>query len=691
MKRYITTLLVLISIILPGCRGLTVSAEHKEEDSPISKILLMEDPGSKLTIEEISGSKFIDKFQKSSTRIYNFGITDSTYWVKFELNPQIPLGETAILKAGSPIIEYLSLYIPREDGKYEEKKSGYSIPVKQRDLAQENFGFVFPVIYGKPYYISVKSRYSIQFWLKVWDQKQYMAHAWLNDVWKGLFLGILLAMILFNFIVFMYIRDNSFLFYVWFLMGVFLFLSSSSGMINLFFPYEVSFWLIQRLTLSAAIAISGWLLFMLYIINIRKRFPRWYRFLSLMLFFSAVLIILSFMAGMTFNLYYALFLVVITTAGNAVGLISAVKQGYRIALFIIIAYLPAIFGVLVSSLVFANVLNLTIFTDNILTIGFAISSILFSLGLAGQIHNFKLEREQYALQVENKNRELKHMHDKLLDLVEQRTSELNRSNQELEIKNRDLIAAKKLAESANRLKSEFLANMSHELRTPMHHILSYASLGLRNFEKRGDKIIKYLNNIKTAGERMVILLNNLLDLSKLETGELDLFLQNNDMLEIIRNKAVELELDFKNKEIRLIVEQPAFESLLVCDGVQVSHVIQNLFLNAIQYSEKGKRVVVSLEQVDLSSFKRKNKPLSGAGLKVSVRDHGIGIPESELELVFDKFFQGSRTKTGSGGTGLGLAISKGIVEAHGGTIWAENVEEGGTSFNFVLPYTAESV
>jgi len=240
---------------------------------------------------------------------------------------------------------------------------------------------------------------------------------------------------------------------------------------------------------------------------------------------------------------------------------------------------------------------------------------------------------------------------------------------------------KEIAELANTSKSEFLANMSHELRTPMHAILSFSRFGIKKINTATpEKLLTYFEKINLSGERLLSLLNDLLDLSKLEAGKVQYKFSLFNLKAIIEQVVSEQDTLLEHKSMTLTVIKPDCKTDAQFDSIKIAQVISNFLSNAIKFSEQSSTIIIAITADELFSDLG-----STPGLRLSVTDQGIGIPGDELEYIFDKFIQSSKTKTNAGGTGLGLAICKEFIDAHHGRIWAEHNPKGGAIINFVIP------
>jgi len=242
----------------------------------------------------------------------------------------------------------------------------------------------------------------------------------------------------------------------------------------------------------------------------------------------------------------------------------------------------------------------------------------------------------------------------------------------------ELEKAKKMAEAANNAKSAFLSNVSHELRTPMHGILSFASFGIKKHATANpDKILDYFKKIRHCGETLLTLLNELLDLAKLESGKTTFKFRPANLSSLINIVRGECDLLVLEHNLTIRCENLEANKKITLDADKIKQVLRNLLNNAIKFSPEGGTIDVISSRKDESII-------------VSVRDQGAGIPENELDSIFGKFVQSSKTKASAGGTGLGLPICREIIAAHKGRIWAENNPDKGANISFEIPLSLET-
>jgi|TARA_B110000977_G_scaffold70928_1_gene96282 signal transduction histidine kinase len=237
---------------------------------------------------------------------------------------------------------------------------------------------------------------------------------------------------------------------------------------------------------------------------------------------------------------------------------------------------------------------------------------------------------------------------------------------------------------ADRIKSEFLANMSHELRTPMHAILSFSNMGHSRLHKvELEKLGHYFDRIRSSGNRLLLLLNDVLNLSKLESGKMEFSMQRGNLVDIIQRATQEVETLMSDRELTVVIEPTDLNTTTYFDEEKILQVLINLLSNAIKFTPVGRQITIFFDPV-VTAQPKTSTPQKDL-LTVVVDDQGIGIPQAEEDTIFDKFIQSSITNTGAGGTGLGLSIVKEIINAHNGYIAASGNADGGARFRFSLP------
>lgn len=308
---------------------------------------------------------------------------------------------------------------------------------------------------------------------------------------------------------------------------------------------------------------------------------------------------------------------------------------------------------------------------------------------------------------------LRNAYEELEEKVRKRTVELQSMNVELQALNRELLVrrseaeeAKIIAERANRAKSEFLANMSHELRTPLNSIIGFSEVLLDGMAGPiGEKQKEYLCDILDSGKHLLELIKDILDLSKVEAGKIELERCLISVRDLLESSTAMFKEEALRHNLVLGIDVPSDIGSVVADERKIKQVLFNLLGNALKFTPDGGSICLSARKASL--HERLAKALSGEfestadtetgsriplvpgsrkGVLICVEDTGIGISGENMHRLFRPFEQlDSRLSKKYEGTGLGLHLCKKFIELHGGEIWAESELEKGSRFSFVIP------
>jgi two-component system phosphate regulon sensor histidine kinase PhoR len=226
-----------------------------------------------------------------------------------------------------------------------------------------------------------------------------------------------------------------------------------------------------------------------------------------------------------------------------------------------------------------------------------------------------------------------------------------------------------------RMRAEFIDNLSHELRTPLSTISLLAETAARDAESASPRLRDRIAKIEVETGHLIQMVNELLDLSRIESGTVQLLIDDVDLARLAAATMERLRLFAERQGLRLVLDSPESVAPVRGDEDRLGQVLINLLHNAVKFSPTGSVVTVAVTPAEVE-------------VVVAIEDHGQGIPRSALPRIFERFYKLDRARTrGAGGTGLGLSIARHIVEAHGGRIWAESEEGAGSTFSFAIPIT----
>ena len=224
-----------------------------------------------------------------------------------------------------------------------------------------------------------------------------------------------------------------------------------------------------------------------------------------------------------------------------------------------------------------------------------------------------------------------------------------------------------------RIRAEFIDNLSHELRTPLTTISLLAETAALDAESASPRLRDRISKIEIETGHLTQMVNELLDLSRIESGTAQLMLDDVDMIRVVRSTAERLRLFAERQGLQIALDLPDRISPVRGDEDRLGQVLINLLHNAVKFSPKGGTIVLGAGE-------------AANEITVWVRDPGIGVPRADLSRIFERFYKVDRARVrGRGGTGLGLSIARHVIDAHGGRIWAESEEGQGSTFSFTIP------
>lgn len=307
-------------------------------------------------------------------------------------------------------------------------------------------------------------------------------------------------------------------------------------------------------------------------------------------------------------------------------------------------------------------------------------------------------------QIQDRDDKLEQHRNQLEQTIAQRTQAMVEANEALALTVEELKQAKDVAEQSSLAKSQFLANMSHELRTPLNHIIGFTELVAdRHFGDLNDIQAEYLSDVLTSSRHLLSLINDVLDLSKVEAGKMELELSKVDMIPLLERSLVMIKEKAIKHGIRLETEF-CDDITILADERKLKQILYNLLSNAVKFTPDGgvinltSRMTKSVETevgglptlqsvVDVVDGDQNQELTVAETLEISVSDTGIGLEAEALENIFGRFIQADGSSSrGFQGTGIGLSLTRSLVTLHGGKIWAESKGVNkGSRFRFMLP------
>lgn len=707
MFRKVLLVFLTLSLFIPAQAQFLEISDETSYALRCRSFLYYEDPTGEMTFEDVQ-SLSSDKFLTYEKDVFNFGFTQSTFWLKTDILNSTSLN-SVLLEVGQSNTDYVEFYA---DG--QKKLISDKLPFNVREYADPIPIFKLDIAPGKtkPVYIKIHGDEELVVPIHTGSAQAIYNRSQLRQTLFGLFLGIMGVMILYNLFLFLSLRTNIYLIYVASILSLFIGQSSLQGYANKFFWPASDFWPTHSVIIFPMLSIVFGLWFASRFINLKRYMPWAAYTIYLFIAISLVGIGLSLTGHTTIASIMlngngstsALFLIIICSV--------LIRRKVNSAKFLLISWTIFLLGVMLYVLRSVNVLSYNFLTNYSMPIGSAIETILLSFALADRINTLKKQREEsqrLMLMEVKKNNDLTRNQNLILeDKVRQRTKELELMNVDLQETLSNLKSTQSHLIEAEKMASlgHLTAGIAHEINNPINYVSSNVDplrhdlddiLTILNdykeianasddeslkklLEKEEELDLQYsikemkdlLNGIEEGAKRTSEIVTGLKNFSRTDEDEAQLADINNGLRSTVTILKSEL------KDINTIVELGPIPPIKCYLG-KLNQVFMNLIDNAIDAIKERHsnsldgELVVRSEHID-------NKVV------ITIKDNGCGMPEDVKRNIFDPFYT---TKDVGKGTGLGLSITYGIMEKHNGTISVDSEPNVGTTFVIELPVTED--
>lgn len=640
-----------------------------------NEVFVYRDDNGDLLIEDLLNLKPSDYIKLNDISLFN---KEAKYWAYYRLANKSDSDMSFVLHGGRNSKEtyYFFSGVDRV-----VRRTGYRFPSDDRNIKQGHqtrVNLTLPANKLTHVFVKIESldNNPIDIQVELIPTSQWTSGFKNINLFQGVFTGVLIVITVLAFFIYGFTGERVFLYFgIYALLNVIYFLHIH-GIIELhLLPRIVD--PIPALWIVPLLGAASYFTFARYFLETKTEFPKWDVALSILAYFSlGAFVVDTTYILLTGDMYLGmiafLFSLLLLSLCTIFLIYSTSKSSNIIAKYFAYGTLFLIGSILI--VVIDQIQNPSNDLPLLVQVGILVEIVIFSLGIS---HKLKRQFEDHDITQRSLILQLRKNEDLQLDINQELEEIVADRTQQIKKQNKELKAARQVAEKATKDKSDFLSVMSHEIRTPLNAIISLSHI--MELDNQDEEMQEYINALKFSSESLHSLINDILDYNKIEAGKLRLESIEFSLIDLLKNLAQSFKYKANNKGIEMRIEiGEHLPDRLFGDPTRLTQILNNLIGNAVKFTNEGYVHI----KATLAGIKDETATVS-----FSLQDTGIGIPEDKLKAIFEEYEQASDETTREyGGTGLGLSIVKKLLNMMGSSIELSSLENKGTTFFFDIDF-----